>query len=205
MLARLCNIIKTRTSAAYAFGVSKRDYDDVIPRHTPLRGFCGDIHYTFAVRQLATTIGEWRRKYHRAASMKYIFDHMQGKVTGKGEIMAVMDGAIARSQAQSKVTGVPPLTGYSFESKSTILPLQAADILAWTVFQQLQKKLSGRKPRWEAQAAWDHLSSTRSEFQATFFTREHLEKWVTAYIKRLFELHQHGKLRIPLPDDGEIY
>ena len=75
--------------------------------------------------------------------MKYIFDQM-GSNQGKGEIMAVMDAAISKSKKEGKLTGVPPLTGYSFEDKTVVLPLQAADIFAWTVLQQMHKRLSKR-------------------------------------------------------------
>jgi len=139
VLIRLCGIINTRVKVGYAVAVPKRIYDAVI--QDSFRDFCGRFHYTFALRQCATRIADWRRKYHKDASMKYVFDQM-GTNHGKGEIMGVMDAAITKSDREGETTGVPPLTGYSFESKTSILPLQAADILAWTILQQMHERLS---------------------------------------------------------------
>ena len=69
---RLCSIINTRVEVGYAVAVRKRIYDTVIKN--PFRVLCGQFHYTFAVRHCATSIADWRRKHHKAASMKYIFD-----------------------------------------------------------------------------------------------------------------------------------
>ena len=119
--------------------------------------------------------------------MKYIFDQM-GSNHGKGEIMKVMDRAISASKKEAVSTGVPPLTGYSFESKATTLPLQAADIFAWTAFQQTRKRIFGHNPGWIADLAWQHLSSFRGPFQVSFFTREQLELWLDEYLDKLIEL-----------------
>jgi len=158
VLLRLCSIINTRVEVGYAVAVRKRIYDTVIKN--PFRVLCGQFHYTFAVRHCATSIADWRRKHHKAASMKYIFDQMSTN-QGKGEIMTVMDAAITKSERESRTTGVPPLTGYSFESKTSSLPLQAADILAWTTLQQMHKRLSKRNINWIAQLAWQELASFR--------------------------------------------
>jgi len=185
-LGRLCNIVNTRAKVGYAMAVPKRVYDTVIDPSSHFRNLCGDFHYTFAVRQCATRIAEWRRQHHKSASMKYVFDQM-GSNHGKGEIMNVMDRAIAQSVKESKVTGVPPLTGYSFESKTEIVPLQAADIFAWTVFQQMQKRLANRKLSWIAELAWQHVSAFRGA-SVTFFTEPQLREWAAAYADSLSKI-----------------
>jgi hypothetical protein len=192
VLTRLCGIINTRVEVGYAVAVPKRIYDAVIQE--PLRAFCGQFHYTFAVRQCATRIGEWRRKHHKSASMKYIFDQM-GTNQGKGEIMAVMDGAIAKSKREGKTTGVPPMTGYSFESKAAILPLQAADILAWTILQQMHKRLSKREITWIAELAWEDLASFRGTLEASFFTEPQLRDWAEKYKDALIKAFEQKRQR----------
>ncbi len=182
VLSRLCGIINTRVKVGYAVAVQKRIYDAVIP--DPFRAFCGQYHYTFAVRQCATRIGEWRRKHHKSASMKYVFDRM-GSNQGKGEIMTVMDIAISNSEKEAKATGISPLTGYSFESKTSILPLQAADILAWTILQQMHQRLSRRKINWIADLAWQELASFRGTLDASFFTEPQLRHWAEKYLEAL--------------------
>jgi hypothetical protein len=194
VLIRLCNIINTRVEVGYAVAVPKQVYDVVIQEQ--FRALCGQFHYTFALRHCATKIAVWRRKYHKAASMKYVFDQM-GTHHGKGEIMAVMDAAITKSKKESEITGVPPLTGYSFESKTSILPLQAADILAWTILQQMHKKLSNRKINWIAELAWQELSSLRGTLDASFFTESQLREWAETYLDALIKSFERSGNRRP--------
>lgn len=185
VLTRLCGIINARAEVGYAIAVPKRIYDSVI--QAPLRDFCGQFHYTFAVRHCASKLANWRKSSHKKHSMKYIFDRM-GTSQGKGEIIRVMDAAIIRSQKESDVTGVPPLTGYSFEDKDSILPLQAADILAWTVLQQMHKRLSKRELNWIAVLAWDELSSLRGTLEAMFFNEDQLRDWASRELDELIKL-----------------
>jgi hypothetical protein len=121
--------------------------------------------------------------------MKYIFDQM-GSNHGKGEIMKVMDPAVALSRKETKENGIPVLTGYSFEDKNATLPLQSSDILAWTVFKQAQKVFLRKDPGWIADLAWDHLSSfSKGPFRAAFFTTaEELQGWADRYLEALIEL-----------------
>jgi hypothetical protein len=182
VLIRLCNIINTRVEVGHSVAVQKRVYDAVIPDQ--FRAFCGEFHYTFAVRHCANSIADWRKKCHKTASMKYVFDRM-GTNQGRGEIMRVMDAAIAKSTAEGKTTGVPPLTGYSFESKTPRTPLQAADILAWTTLQQMHKRLSNRQPNWIAQLAWQELSSFSGTLIASFFNEAQLRDWAERYLDAL--------------------
>jgi hypothetical protein len=197
VLIRLCNIINTRAKAGFAVAVPKKIYDAVIP-DDPFRAFCGHFHYTFVVRSCATKIAEWRKNNHQSASMRYVFDRM-GARQGKGEIMAVMDAAISKSEKESETTGVPPLTGYSFESKTLILPLQAADILAWTTLQQMHKRLSNRKINWIAELAWQELSSLRGTFEVSFFTEPQLRDWAERYIDALVQAFERKKLKKDSP------
>ena len=185
-IKRLCRIVNNCVEIGYGAAVQKALYDSAIQGDFR-REFCGDFHYTFAVRSCATSIGKWRRNNRQSSSMKYIFDQM-GSNHGKGEIMKVMDRAISASKKEAVSTGVPPLTGYSFESKATTLPLQAADIFAWTAFQQTRKRIFGHNPGWIADLAWQHLSSFRGPFQVSFFTREQLELWLDEYLDKLIEL-----------------
>jgi len=190
LLTRLCGIINARVKVGYAVAIPKRIYDDVI--RDPFRDFCGQFHYTFALRQCASRIAEWRRKYHKAASMKYVFDQM-GTNQGKGEIMEVMDAAIAKSHRESETTGVPPVTGYSFETRASILPLQAADILAWTSLQQMHKRLSKRRLNWIAQLAWEELASFRGTLDVSFYTETQLRDWADKYLDALIHVFEQKR------------
>lgn len=175
VLKRLCNIVSTRIRLGWSTAVTKKDYDEIIV-DPAFRGWCGDFHYSFCVRQCAGSIGLWRRQQENPSSLKYIFDQMS---RGKGEIMRTMDWAIENSRIESRSTGFKPLTGYSFESKADIWPLQAADIFAWTSFQQMQKLISHRQLSWIAEMAFDLLRAP-GLLKWGYFVRENLGEWAAA-------------------------
>src|SRR5262249_50204962 len=150
------------------------------------RQYCGDFHYTFAFRQCAGRVALHRKKHHKDSSMRYIFDWM-AKSDAKKEISSVMDTALVEAEAESKVTGVLPLAGYSFEKKSVIVPLQAADILAWTIYQQMHKILTSKPTRWEADVAYDLLKHSRCPLDDGFFVKDNLIAWANAEIDAVIE------------------
>lgn len=104
--------------------------------------------------------------------MNYVFDRM-GK--GKQEIINVMDIAKGKSKIESLSTGITVLDHYSFANKANILPLQAADILAWTSFRQIERLASKRKLGWIAKAAIYQLSA--GPLNGNYYTKDNLEEW----------------------------
>jgi hypothetical protein len=179
VLTRLCSLIAIRAKAGYAHSVTKKDYDEVITRG--FREYAGRFHYTFVARQCAGLVSIWRKKWEPTSSMRYVFDRM-GK--GKGEINAVMERAVDSSEREAKTTGIAPLIGWSFESKAAIVPLQAADIGAWTAFQMMQRAVTGRttKTQWITDMAYSLL---KPKFQINFFTKDGLARWSHAEQKAL--------------------
>lgn len=173
ILDRLCTIIKIRARMGFFIAVRKVDYDKAITGR--FRDYCGRYHYSFAVRKCASFIGLWRKTYAPDSSMRYVFDRM-GK--GKQEIMNVMDIAKAKSKTESLSTGITVLDGYSFENKANILPLQAADILAWTSFQQMQRLAAKRKLGWIAEMAFEKLSN--APLKGYYYTKDNLLRWAQA-------------------------
>jgi hypothetical protein len=185
VLEKLCNIILTRTQIGHAVSVTKRDYDKVIVGS--FRLWAGRFHYTYCVRQCAGATAVWRKRHQPNTSLRYVFDRM-AKKAGKGEIMEVMDAATENSAKESKRTGLQILQGYSFEDKSQILPLQAADIYAWTAFQMMQKLISGRHASDIAEYAYSLLSTHRSPLKWHFYVEENLRQWAKAEKEKLISL-----------------
>jgi hypothetical protein len=186
VLARLCNIITTRARKGFATAITKNDYDEIITGH--FRRHCGNFHYTFAVRQICGRVAIWRKTSTPQATMRYVFDWMESELSARREIEYVMDGAMATSELNQERTGFTVLSGYSFERKSSILPLQAADILAWTVYQQMQKLILDRPLRWEAEMAYELLKHSSScPLDDGYFVRDNLKGWAEAELAVLIE------------------
>jgi hypothetical protein len=172
LVKRLCNIATTRSRAMFGIAVKKTDYDEVVTG--PFREYAGHFHYTFAVRWCCWMIAAWREKYHSRHSMQYVFDRM---TQGKHEIIDVMDRARNTSEEEARHTGVVVLDGYSFEDKAKVVPLQAADMLAWTVYRQMQELNKNRPMSWVASEMMDGFLRSGVHMKVSYFTKEELVKW----------------------------
>jgi len=135
-LRRLINIITTRSHLGFFAAVEKSGYDDEVPQALREKLKLGNNHYTFAVRMCMAKVLKWRTKYGHKEPIKFVFDQMS---KGKGEINAVFEEALREGDEQALLHGISRDPGWSFESKGTTLPLQAADILAWETLHYMQK------------------------------------------------------------------
>jgi hypothetical protein len=106
---------------------------------------------------------------------------------GKGDVMFAMDCAKKNSEVESRSTGVKALGDYSFDSKSNIWPLQAADIYAWTALQGMRKIISRRQANRWADMSYDLLKSARAPIKWHYYVGENLKRWAAAESKALAE------------------
>lgn len=184
VLGRLCSLINIRVRTGFIAGVRKPDYDEVVKKE--FRKYCGRYHYSFALRTCVTGVRGWRNEFEPSCTMQYVFDQM-GK--GKGEIIDVMNKAVQKSKEDASKDGILALSGYSFEDKKSFLPLQAADILAWTSFQYTQYLAVKRPLSWIAREALDLVQ--RAPLKNSIFNRASLEDWAA---KELTEAKLRGVL-----------
>jgi hypothetical protein len=115
-----CVLINIRVRTGFIAGVRKLDYDDLIQGE--FRKYCGHHHYSFVLRTCLTGVRGWRAEFEPSCTMRYVFDQM-GK--GKGEIINVMNNALEKSKKDALNGKVLALSGYSFDDKQLILPLQS--------------------------------------------------------------------------------
>lgn len=89
-----------------------------------------------------------KEQYAPQENIAYVFDQMS---KGKGEIIRIFKEF---ETSPSNFLGVVP-AGYTFENKEAVIPLQAADMLAWHVHRHMidciipnapEKKLPSTRP-----------------------------------------------------------
>lgn len=126
VLKRLCSIIETRKSKGFCLSVRKNDYDAVIPDR--LRPIIGTFHYTYAIRAVLGQIEIWRNENNIKEPIEYIFDNMM-----KGPERDEVERIFAQGNLEEKGRDRFGIYDecYSFRRRQEILPLQAADIVAW--------------------------------------------------------------------------
>jgi len=170
-LRRLVNIINTRRQYGFAAAVEKIALDEEMPRHF-MEGYqLGKNHYTFAMRMCLGKVLKWRRKYGHTEPIQYIFDEMS---KGKGEINAVFERVLSEGADQAQAFGINK-GGWSFQSKSAVLPLQAADILAWESYNYMQKVYL---PEIKQPIRKSFLALTDRAFENAYHRRETLKALV---------------------------
>jgi hypothetical protein len=135
-IKRLINIINTRRQHGFVAAVEKSAYDSEVPKHLRERFSLGNNHYTFVVRMCLGNVYQWRRKYGYKEPVQFVFDQM---TKGSGEINAIFEHALEEGPEKALLHGISREVGWSFQSKSQVLPLQAADILAWESLHYMQR------------------------------------------------------------------
>lgn len=140
---RLANIVNTRISTGFAFGVPNESFDLHTPQH--FKDDLGKRHFTFAVRSVLDLVSQWYASYGSGKAVQYVFDRM-GK--GKGEIDAIFDITKERPEWAAKL-GVRPKEpdGIMFQDKELFRPLQAADILAWNMRSFMRDEINRGLPQ----------------------------------------------------------
>ena len=127
---KVAAIIRIRAQRGFGLAVTKKDYDDFATDE--VKSHYAKDHYAYAVKCVIGLIREWRERWSVIRPMQYIFDQMPKGKGSKGEIMAVWESI--RDDPQSAERHGLVKDGYSFQDKTVFKPLQAADILAWNMY-----------------------------------------------------------------------
>jgi len=184
VFARLGEIINRNKRIGVAVAIPKSQWDEVPDW---IRAHFGYEHYTFAVRMCMTAIGNWRRQSMMTLPIRYIFDFEMNHSQKRQEIETILDMvSMPHNHELAGMLGLEP-SGYSFERKEVIKPLQAADILAWRMRSHMRKIW----PLGRDDASLCHhgfrLLREDQEMDLGFFTKEQINAFVEHQEKRKAE------------------
>ncbi len=161
-LSRLAFIVRHFDPLSFEFSVSCRTYRDTLAHFAP-RGLNPHFYCVHGILATVTRFLESRGAVH---PVKFFFDEQNGVDT---DIALFFD--YIRSQlsggAKDLISGLP-----TFESDQNLLPLQAADFLAWHVRREDEGSLSDqalinllRTEHVRAHLDDTHLEAWRAEFE----------------------------------------
>lgn len=126
---RVRQICKKYGVRAFSVAVNKKDYDDVMPKD--YRGYFGEYHYTWAIRQLISFVGKCYEA-NPSVPFEFIFQWMGGpKDPKRREVEIVMEQAQWRAD-QNEILG--NYENYTFRKSSGIPGLQCVDAIAWVSY-----------------------------------------------------------------------
>ncbi|MGA8539803.1 MAG: DUF3800 domain-containing protein [Terriglobales bacterium] len=129
--ARLASIINTRVRKGFAVAVPKQPFDEYI--FDEFREYAQN-HYVWAVKSLMGFIDNWRQQFSITVPMQYVFE--SGSL-GQEQIEGVWKECLLRKDSERRYGIVP--NGVMFQDKRLFKPLQAADILAWQMQNNMRR------------------------------------------------------------------
>jgi len=167
---RLVSIINTRVRKGFGVAVPKQVFDEYV--FEEFRQFA-ENHFVFAVRTLMGFINNWRVDFSLAEPMQYVFESGS---PGEEQLRQIWKDCMLHKHSKERYGMVPD--GVMFQNKRLIKPLQAADILAWQMQNNMRRTVMiGRDPldRSLAHPGFLMLRDNRP-MELVFYGREHMKK-----------------------------
>lgn len=177
VLQRLRSIIKNRAVQSVGMAVSKRYYDTLV--NEEVRRKTGN-HFTFSVLLTMSQAGGWRRDQNIPDPIEYVFDWMDVKDPRRKELEELLENECERGTALSDYGLISG--GYSFRHKEDVVPLQAADMLAWTLYNGIQLALDIKPITQLAGEGYSDFQNHRKAngwFKCGYLTDKQMEEFAT--------------------------
>jgi hypothetical protein len=165
---RLVSIINARVRKGFAVAVPKLPFDELV--FDEFRQFA-ENHYVFAVKTVMGYIDNWRQQFSISAPMQYVTE--SGSL-GEEQIHRIWMECLLHKYSKEKYGIVPD--GVMFEDKRHFKPLQAADILAWQMQNNMRRTVMvGQDPldRGLAHSGFLMLRDGRP-MELAFYSREQM-------------------------------
>jgi len=166
VVRRLREIITQRAVRGFGITVHKKDYDDLV--QGDLCNKFGDFHYSWAVSTVIGLLENWRESTRIREPIEYIFDRM---TEGRKEIEQIFLNAESKDDSLHRY-GIYKGC-HSFRDKAVILPLQAADMMAWLLYQRGLNDVSGKKGHPLTVETFDYFN--QRNFKGGSFSRTNLD------------------------------
>lgn len=165
-------IIKRRVNVGFCSAVLKRDYDEIVTGE--MRKYYGRHYYTFCINDALRLVSNWIRKFSRTDPIHYVFE---AGAEGRGEV----DARFEEINSDEKLRDLYKLASWTFADKRNLVQLQAADVIAYETFKQMDNRIVEGAKRKVRKSLEDLLKSTH---MSNYWDKENLMKIVSHYRKR---------------------
>jgi hypothetical protein len=136
VLNRLAKAVVSYSECAFGMAHTKQDYDDHV-RNSPARQVStepiSDEQFTFALQQCGGELAKWRAANAVTKPLKFVFDLTSSKEERREIAKVFLASVQGRSQLKDCVERWFTPKEVLFASRKQVLPLLAADMLAWTI------------------------------------------------------------------------
>jgi hypothetical protein len=138
---RACRIISDHVLAGIGFIVQKSEWErSVSSSEGTWQDYIGRSFYGVGVFGCVTTMEDVFKAKRRIGMVQYVLENKKGD--GRGEAERILGDLMANPFARQKFY----IAGYSFENKDSpaLIPLQAADFLAYESYRQIDNQVLNR-------------------------------------------------------------
>lgn len=118
---------------AYGIAVSRKDWDELVT--DDVRSFLGDAE-GYCISQCFVRALRWARENCFDPHIKFVFDNRTEEIERRGKVVGHTFQTWSAEMRQD-----PQIVGTTFLNSTAVRPLQAADMLAWEVYQHGQENL----------------------------------------------------------------
>jgi hypothetical protein len=132
LVKELINVITNNMALGFAVSVSEEEFNRLVPEDRRIPG-----PYAFCLRQCLVFAYSWIEQNNLADKMAFFFEAGHRDQSRANEMMNRMASSPVIKDRYRYV-------GHAFADKKEMLPLQAADLLAWQWFTDRKRKLSGK-------------------------------------------------------------
>jgi hypothetical protein len=163
---KLASIINTRALKGFAVAVPKQPFDDYVFDEFRLYA---QNHYVFAVKSVMGFIDNWRQQHSITIPMQYVFE---SGTAGESQIEDVWKECLLHKNSEHRYGIIP--NGVMFQNKRLFKPLQAADILAWQMQNNMRRTvMEGLDPDHKVHWGFRMLRQDRP-MELAFYSREQM-------------------------------
>jgi hypothetical protein len=170
----MAGLIRAHIQHGFAIAFQRSDYDACVPEY--IKNDLGRQHYPVAVDFLIGKFMEWRLRHAKGAGIQYVFDRSTKGKNIRTEIQRIEDN-IRKIPGESEKFGLSK-DGFSEQSKSTFLPLQAADVLAWQWCQfMMSQSRVGKSGSFYGEWQMAEIFIPK-QYDCGWVERRHFQKWI---------------------------
>jgi hypothetical protein len=128
------SIIRSAIKFGFAVSVYPSQFDKTVP-HSPEIG----SPYSLCAHTCLTAVRGWANRFNIEGKISYVFE-------AGHRSQAEANGIMIRLFKKPNLRAEHRYAGHSFADKRAVLPLQAADIIAWQWFTENKRQLMGIRP-----------------------------------------------------------
>ena len=154
---------------AYGIAVSRRDWNQIVRKN--MRGFLGDAE-AYAISQCHVRALRWAQQNTFDPLITFVFDNRPAEVQRRTNTI---------TDAFKRHTTNPQIVGCAFLSSYLVRPLQAADLVAWEIYQHANEIFKAGKIQLPQRKELRHLSDNMKVI-TQYASRGSIRK-IVAYIK----------------------